>query len=447
MYEIADISIMSAIFLSLARREPAQNGDSMFVDTALITVKAGKGGNGLVSFHREKYVPAGGPDGGDGGRGGNIVFVSDNKLTTLMDFRYRKVYSAQNGQDGKAGKCSGKAGEDTIIRVPEGTLIRDTASGKILADMTGENKTYVAARGGNGGWGNVHFATPVRQAPKIAKPGQLGQEREITLELKLLADVALVGFPNVGKSTLISRVSSARPKIANYHFTTLAPNLGVVSVHDKSFVIADVPGLIEGAHTGAGLGHEFLRHIERTRIIIHVVDAAGTEGRDPIEDFEAISRELELFNPELLLRPQLVAGNKTDIPSEKQGEFEAFVTESGYKYFPISAATGQGVDALMNQIAEMLDYLPPIPVYEAEEIEEEEIDYMAYEIKEEDHVYTVEGPYVDKLLRGINFGEDESVHYFQRAIKSRGIIDALREKGIQEGDTVVFGEMEFDFVE
>ena len=419
----------------------------MFVDTASITVRAGKGGNGLVSFHREKYVPAGGPDGGDGGRGGNVVFVADNKLTTLMDFRYRKIYSAQNGQDGKAGKCSGRAGEDTIVRVPEGTLIRDTATGKILADMTGENKTFVAARGGNGGWGNVHFATPVRQAPKIAKPGQLGQEREITLELKLLADVALVGFPNVGKSTLISRVSSARPKIANYHFTTLAPNLGVVSVHDKSFVIADVPGLIEGAHTGAGLGHEFLRHIERTRIIVHVVDASGTEGRDPIEDFEAISRELELFNPELLLRPQLVAGNKMDMPSDTQAEFEKFATESGYKYFPISAATGQGVDALMNQIAEMLDYLPPIPVYEAEEIEEEEIDYMAYEISVEDRVYTVEGPYVDKLLRGINFGEDESVHYFQRAIKARGIIDALREKGIQEGDTVVFGEMEFDFVE
>lgn len=419
----------------------------MFVDTATITVRAGKGGNGLVSFHREKYVPAGGPDGGDGGRGGNVVFVADSKLTTLMDFRYRKTYNAQNGQDGRAGKCSGKAGEDSIIRVPEGTLIRDAATGKVLADMTGENKTYVAAKGGNGGWGNVHFATPVRQAPKIAKPGQLGQEREIILELKLLADVALVGFPNVGKSTLISRVSSARPKIANYHFTTLTPNLGVVSVHDKSFVIADVPGLIEGAHTGAGLGHEFLRHIERTRILIHVVDASGTEGRDPMADFEAICRELELYNPELLLRPTLVAGNKTDIPGEQAAEFEKFVVESGYKYFPISAATGAGVDALMNQVAEMLDYLPPIPVYEAEEIEEEEIDYTAYEITEEDGAYVVSGPYVDKLLRGVNFGEDESVRYFQRSIKARGIIDALREKGVKEGDTVVFGEMEFDFVE
>lgn len=419
----------------------------MFVDTANITVKAGKGGNGLVSFHREKYVPAGGPDGGDGGRGGNVVFVADNKLTTLMDFRYRKTYSAQNGQDGKAGKCSGRAGEDSIIRVPEGTLIRDTKSGKILADMTGENKTFVAARGGNGGWGNVHFATPVRQAPKIAKPGQLGQEREITLELKLLADVALVGFPNVGKSTLISRVSSARPKIANYHFTTLTPNLGVVSVHDKSFVIADVPGLIEGAHTGAGLGHEFLRHIERTRVLIHVVDASGTEGRNPIDDFEAICRELELYNPELLLRPQILAGNKTDMPSPLAEEFAAFATESGYRYFPISAATGAGVDALMNHVAEMLDVLPPIPVYEAEVLEEEEIDEQAYTITEENGTYTVEGPYVDKLLRGINFGEDESVHYFQRAIKARGIIEALREKGIEEGDTVVFGEMEFDFIE
>ncbi len=419
----------------------------MFVDTATITVKAGKGGNGLVSFHREKYVPAGGPDGGDGGKGGNVVFVADNKLTTLMDFRYRKTYNAQNGQDGRARRCSGRAGEDTFVRVPEGTIIRDAKTGKVLADMTGENKTYVAAKGGNGGWGNVHFATPVRQAPKIAKPGELGQEREIILELKLLADVALVGFPNVGKSTLISRVSSARPKIANYHFTTLTPNLGVVSVHDKSFVIADVPGLIEGAHTGAGLGHEFLRHIERTRVIIHVVDASGIEGRDPLDDFEAICRELELYNPELLLRPQVIAGNKSDLPSEKAEEFAQFAVESGYSYFPISAATGEGVDALMKHIAEMLDTLGPMPVYEAEEIEEEVIDYTAYEITVENDVYTVSGPYVDKLLRGINFGEDESVHYFQRAIKAHGIIDALREKGIQEGNTVVFGDMEFDFVE
>ena len=419
----------------------------MFVDTAQITVRAGKGGNGLVSFHREKYVPAGGPDGGDGGKGGNIVFVADNKLTTLMDFRYRKIYSAQNGQDGRAGRCSGKAGEDTVVRVPEGTIIRDAATGKVLADMTGENKTFVAARGGNGGWGNVHFATPVRQAPKIAKPGQLGQEREVILELKLLADVALVGFPNVGKSTLISHVSSARPKIANYHFTTLTPNLGVVSVHDKSFVIADVPGLIEGAHTGAGLGHEFLRHIERTRILVHVVDASGTEGRDPVEDFETISKELELYNPELLLRPQIVAGNKTDIPSETEESFRRFATESGYPYFAISAATGQGVDALMNRIAEMLDVLPPIPIYEAEEIEEEVIDYDAYDITVENGEYIVSGPYVDKLLRGINFGEDESVRYFQRAIRAHGIIDALREKGIQEGETVIFGDMEFDFIE
>ncbi|MDD6307819.1 MAG: GTPase ObgE, partial [Clostridia bacterium] len=242
----------------------------MFVDKAEITIKAGKGGNGLVAFHREKYVPAGGPDGGDGGKGGNVVFVADKRLTTLMDFRYKKIYSAQNGQDGRAGKCSGKSGEDSIIRVPEGTILRDAATGKILADMTGENHTFIAAKGGNGGWGNMHFATPVRQAPKFAKPGQPGQERTIILELKLLADVALVGFPNVGKSTLIARVSQARPKIANYHFTTLTPNLGVVSVHEKSFVIADVPGLIEGAHTGAGLGHDFLRHIERTRILIHL---------------------------------------------------------------------------------------------------------------------------------------------------------------------------------
>lgn len=418
----------------------------MFVDIAEITVKAGKGGNGLVSFHREKYVPAGGPDGGDGGKGGNVVFVADKRLTTLMDFRYKKVYAAQNGQDGRAGRSSGKSGEDIIIRVPEGTLLRDAASGKILADMTGENHTFVAAKGGNGGWGNMHFATPVRQTPKFAKPGQLGQERTIRMELKLLADVALVGFPNVGKSTLISRVSQARPKIANYHFTTLTPNLGVVSVHDKSFVIADVPGLIEGAHTGAGLGHDFLRHIERTRLLVHLVDVSGIEGRDPIDDFQAINEELALYNPELSARPQIVAGNKSDLIPESDA-FRAFIEEQGYQYFPISAATGEGVDALMNHIAEILDTLPEMPIYEAEPIEEEVVDESVFEILRHDGLYEVAGPYIDKLLRGINFGDDDSIRYFQRAIKAHGVIEALREAGAGEGDTVLFGEMEFDFVE
>ncbi len=418
----------------------------MFVDTAEITIKAGKGGNGLVSFHREKYVPAGGPDGGDGGKGGNVVFIADKRLATLMDFRYKKIYSAQNGQDGRAGRCSGRAGGDTIIRVPEGTLIKDAASGKIIADMTGDNKTFIAAKGGNGGWGNMHFATPVRQTPKFAKPGQPGQERAIILELKLLADVALVGFPNVGKSTLISRVSQARPKIANYHFTTLVPNLGVVSVHDKSFVIADVPGLIEGAHEGVGLGHDFLRHIERTRLLVHLVDVSGIEGRNPIDDFQAIMKELSLYNPELAVRPQIVVGNKSDLVQEED-TFSTYIKEAGYTYFPISAATGAGVDVLINHIAAILDTLPEIPVYEAEEIEEEEIDETVFEITKHDGLYEVSGPYVDKLLRGINFGDDDSIRYFQRAIKARGIIDALREEGAGEGDTVLFGEMEFDFVE
>lgn len=421
----------------------------MFVDTAQILIKAGKGGNGLVSFRREKYVPAGGPDGGDGGNGGNVVFVADNTMTTLMDFRYRKMYTAENGADGRALKCSGKSGEDTIIRVPEGTLIKDASTGKIIADMTGKNKTFIAAKGGSGGWGNTHFATPTRQAPKFAKPGLRGQEREVILELKLLADVALIGFPNVGKSTLISKVSEARPKIADYHFTTLTPNLGVVSAFDKSFVIADIPGLIEGAHQGVGLGHEFLRHIERTRVLIHLVDISGIEGRDPIEDFTIINRELELYNPVLLTRVQIVAGNKADMvfDAEKAGEFKEFISESGFMYFEISAATGKGVKELMSYTASVLDKLPPIPVYEADYIEDDEaVDYSLYEIIVRDGVYEVTGPFVTKLMDGTNFGDDDSVKYFQRAIKARGIIDDLTAHGIKEGDTVVFGEMEFDFV-
>jgi len=420
----------------------------MFVDTANISIKAGKGGNGLVSFRREKYVAAGGPDGGDGGKGGSIIFESDNMLTTLMDFRYKKSYKAQNGGDGGALKCSGKSGGDLIIKVPEGTLIKDSATGKILADMTGENKRFVAARGGNGGWGNMHFATPTRQAPKFAKPGLEGEERNIILELKLLADVALVGFPNVGKSTLLSMVSEARPKIANYHFTTLEPNLGVVSSYGNSFVLADIPGLIEGAHAGVGLGHEFLRHIERTRLLIHVVDVSGIEGRDPIDDFTVINEELEKFNPYLLTRIQIVAGNKSDIAVDrtKLEEFKQFVTESGYRFFEISAATGEGIKELMGYVSSELQKLPPMPIYQAEVIIDEEIDYSSYEIKKIGDIYEVSGPYVDKLLGSINFGDYESVSYFQRTIKNKGIIEELEKMGVNEGDTVRFGDMEFDFV-
>lgn len=421
----------------------------MFVDTAKITIKSGKGGNGLVSFRREKYVAAGGPDGGDGGRGGDVIFVVDKMLTTLMDFRYKKIYKAQNGSDGCARKKTGKSGENIVISIPEGTLIKDAATGKVIADMTGENTSFVAAKGGNGGFGNIHFATPTRQAPKFAKPGLPGQEREIILELKLLADVALIGFPNVGKSTLISKVSDAVPKIANYHFTTLQPNLGVVKSFDKSFVIADIPGLIEGAHEGIGLGHEFLRHIERTRLLVHLVDISGVEGRNPMEDFEIINRELELFNPYLLSRPQVVAGNKCEMVSDRAQveEFKDFVTSSGYRFFEISAATGQGIPELMAYITSELDKLPPIPLHPVEMfIEDEEVDYESYSIEINDGIYEITGPYVDKLISAVNFGDDESVKYFQRSVKNKGIIDELIKMGIQEGDTVHFGDIEFDFV-
>ena len=422
----------------------------MFVDTARITLCAGKGGNGLVSFRREKYVPAGGPDGGDGGNGGSIIFEVDKTLTTLMDFRYKKIYKAQNGQEGKALNSSGKSGEDLVIKVPEGTLIRDGATNRIIADMTGENMRFVAAKGGSGGWGNRHFATPTRQAPKYAKPGLPGQEREVVLELKLLADVGLLGFPNVGKSTLLSVVSQARPKIANYHFTTLQPNLGVVTHNDMSFVMADVPGLIEGASDGAGRGSDFLRHLDRTRLLIHVVDISGIEGRDPIEDFTVINRELENYSPELLLRKQIVAGNKSDIICNEGAaqRFREFVLSCGYSYFEISAASRKGVKELLDAVTETLSKVPPVPVYEPEMSFDElpEIDYDSYEINVVDGVYEISGPYTQKLISAVNFGDDESVAYFQRCIRNRGIIDELEKMGIEEGDTVRFDDIEFDFI-
>ena len=422
----------------------------VFVDKAKIFISAGKGGNGHISFRREKYVPAGGPDGGDGGDGGNIVFEADPSMTTLMDFRYKKKYKAQNGEEGKALNCKGKSAPDLIIKVPNGTIVRDAGTNRIIADMTGEGKTFTAARGGNGGWGNKRFATPTRQAPKFAKPGQEGQEREVILELKLLADVGLIGFPNVGKSTLLATASQARPKIANYHFTTLQPNLGVVSRHDKSFVLADIPGLIEGASEGAGLGLDFLRHIERTRLLVHIVDISGIEGRDPIEDFTVICRELENYSPLLLTREQIVVGNKADLvaDSDSYKEFRDFVTESGYSFFEISAATGKGVDELMDFIVQKLDTLPPSPVYESEvePEDEEETDRNAYEIADINGVYEVSGPFVDRLIASVNFGDEDSLAYFQRSIKKRGIIDDIESRGIKEGDTVRVGDIEFDFV-
>ena len=421
----------------------------MFADVTQIVVKAGNGGNGLVSFHREKYVPAGGPDGGDGGRGGNIVFVADKTISTLIDFANRKTFAARNGEDGKAHNSFGKKGEDLKIKVPVGTVIKDTKTGRIMKDMSFDGEEFVAASGGNGGWGNVHFATATRQAPKFAKDGLKGQTRELTLELKLIADVGLAGFPNVGKSTLLSVVSAARPKIANYHFTTLEPNLGVVKKGEgKSFVMADIPGLIEGAHEGVGLGHEFLRHIERTRLIIHIVDVSGTEGRNPIEDFEKINKELELYSPELAKRPQIVAANKIDVLTDPAllDEFREYIKGKGMRLFEMSAAAHMGVRELIEYTSQILDTLAPVEVYEADFIEES-FEEEPFTVRVENGVYIVEGPYVEKLLRHCNFEDGESMQYFQLALRRKGIIDALNEAGCGEGDPVRMYELEFDYTE
>lgn len=427
----------------------------MFIDTAKIFIKSGDGGNGAVSFRREKFVPRGGPDGGDAGKGGNVVFIVDSGLRTLMDFRYKKKHIAERGEDGSNSNCHGKDGQDLIIKIPPGTLIRDAETDRIIADMTDENQSVVAARGGRGGKGNARFATPTRQAPNFAEPGQSGEERWVVLELKLLADVGLIGFPNVGKSTILSMVSAARPKIANYHFTTLTPNLGVVEIPGvKSFVIADIPGLIEGAHEGAGLGHEFLRHIERTRVLIHVVDISGSEGRDPVEDFDKINDELKLYSPKLAGKLQIVAANKSDIPGADEN-YEVFSKEMetrGLKVFKISAATNTSLRELMIYASNILD---KIPVEEAEEkIEEEEYfkiepsnDTKGYEIVKDNGVYNINGPFVDRIFMKVNIYDSESLKYFQRVLKRKGIIEELKEMGIQNGDTVRMNDFEFDFME
>ncbi|MBR4874565.1 MAG: GTPase ObgE [Clostridia bacterium] len=422
----------------------------MFADIAKITVKAGNGGNGLVSFHREKYVAAGGPDGGDGGNGGDVILVANPQLSTLTEFRYKKIYKAGNGQDGRAKKSFGKNGENVYIEVPVGTLVKDSESGKIIADLKKQGDEFVAAKGGRGGWGNVHFATPTRQVPKFAKPGQKTEERELTLELKLLADVGLVGFPNVGKSTLLSATSSARPKIANYHFTTLEPNLGVVSAGDAgSFVMADIPGIIEGANTGIGLGHEFLRHIERTRILLHVVDVSGTEGRNPVEDFDIICEEMKKFNEELTKKPQIAIGNKIDVlyDDSLKDEFEKAMKERGVEVFFISAATHKGTDELMKVVASKLKDIP-IPEFTVEEddfVSVKEID-KNFEISVSEDVYSVTGDAVLNIISSTNFDDYESLQFFQSALRQSGIIDALREAGIEEGDTVKLYDIEFEFV-
>lgn len=423
----------------------------MFVDVAKIKIKAGDGGDGAVSFHREKYIASGGPDGGDGGKGGNIVFVADSNLSTLADFRYKRKYLAQKGENGKAARRNGKNAPDLIIHVPIGTLVKDAETGRLMADVS-TKEPVVVARGGKGGWGNTHFATPTRQTPRFAKPGLPGEEFDVQLELKLLADVGLVGFPNVGKSTLVSVVSQAKPVIANYHFTTITPVLGVVSMGEgSSFVMADIPGLIEGAWEGTGLGHQFLRHVERCRLLVHIVDISGSEGRDPIEDFEIINRELEKFNPELAKRPMLVAGNKCDLATDEQIEnFKNYVEGKGYMFFPIMAAIRYDVDPLLNKIQEMLSKLPPIAVYEAEPVPvvaAENVGRHDVKITVHDGIYFVEGKWLLNVIKSVNFDDYESLNYFQKVLINSGVIDALREAGINEGDTVSIYDLEFDFVE
>ena len=424
----------------------ASNG---FIDKARITVRAGTGGGGAVAFHREKYVAAGGPDGGDGGRGGNIILRVDEHMSTLMDFRYKRKYTAENGMPGQTKRCSGKDGGDLFIRVPRGTVVRDTATGEIICDMAGLD-TFVLARGGKGGWGNQHFATPTRQVPHFAKAGLPGQERDVTLELKLLADVGLVGFPNVGKSTLLSVVTRAQPKITNYHFTTLFPNLGVVALEEGvSFVLADIPGIIEGAAEGAGLGHDFLRHIDRCRLLIHVVDVSGSEGRDPVADFEAINAELAEYSPELAKRPMLVAGNKVDITEDRTGleALKAHVEALGLPFFELSAAAHQGTRELMYAAAERLRDLPPITVYEPTYVERPpEVDLSAPPtIEVVDGTWVVDGPWLRQLMANVNFNDYESKSWFDRQLRASGLFARMEEMGIQDGDIVCLYNLEFEY--
>ena len=424
----------------------------MFVDQAKIYIKAGDGGDGAVSFHREKYVAAGGPDGGDGGKGGDIVFVVDDNISNLIDFRYKRKYVAEKGQNGGAKNCSGRNAPDLVVKVPRGTVVREIKSGRILADLS-TDEPAVIAHGGKGGRGNAHFATSTRQIPKFAKPGFRGDEYEVMLELKLIADVGLVGFPNVGKSTLISVVSAAKPKIANYHFTTLTPVLGVVKIEEgKSFVMADIPGLIEGASEGVGLGHEFLRHVERCRLIVHVIDVSGSEGRDPIEDFKAINHELENFSMELAEAPQIVAANKSDRATPEQVErLRNYVEDQGLLFYEISAATTKGTKELMYGVWERLSVLPPVKQFEAQPLTQEELDDKLISKKDfrvtvEDGVYFVEADWLLDILRTANMDDYSSLQYFQNVLRTSGIIDKLEEMGIEEGDTVSIFDFEFEYL-
>lgn len=426
----------------------------MFADSAEIFIRSGKGGDGHVSFRRELYVPAGGPDGGDGGRGGDLIFEVDDGINTLNEFRHIRKYCAQDGEAGGKRRCHGADGEDLIVKVPEGTIVKDAETGKVITDMSHENRREVILKGGSGGKGNQHYATPTMQVPKYAQPGRSGKEMRVTLELKVIADVGLVGFPNVGKSTFLSRVTNAKPKIANYHFTTLNPNLGVVDLEGTDgFVIADIPGLIEGASEGIGLGHEFLKHIERTKVIIHMVDAASVEGRDPLDDIKKINAELEAYNPELLKKPQVIAANKIDVfygDDEEttltllREEFEP----QGIKVFPISAVAGKGVKELLYYVKQQLNNLAAEPITFEREYFPEQVDYSQepYTVdKVDEHEFRVEGPRIERMLGYTNLDSEKGFEFFQNFLKTNGILDQLEDLGIEEGDTVHMYGLSFDY--
>lgn len=425
----------------------------MFADRAKIVIRSGKGGDGHCSFRRELYVPNGGPDGGDGGKGGDLVFEVDEGLNTLVDYRHKRKYAAGDGEEGGKRRCHGKDGTDTVLRVPEGTVIKEASTGKVIADMSGENRRQVVLKGGKGGLGNQHFATATMQVPKYAQPGQPAKELEVLLELKVIADVGLIGFPNVGKSTLLSRVTNAQPKIANYHFTTLSPNLGVVDLEGaKGFVIADIPGLIEGASEGVGLGHQFLRHIERTKLMIHVVDAAGTEGRDPVDDIYKINEELKAYNPEIAKRPQVIAANKTDLiysgdedPVQRlKEEFEP----KGIKVFPISGVSGEGIQELLYYVSDVIQHMDVKPViFEQEYFPEDEIIYLnlPYTVEKKEGMFVVEGPKIEKMLGYTNLDSEKGFAFFQKFLKEAGILDELEKAGVEEGDTVKMYGLQFEY--
>ncbi len=424
----------------------------MYIDKVKIKIKSGNGGNGIVNFHREKYVPKGGPDGGDGGRGGSIIFEADKGMVTLLDFKYKKIFHALDGDQGDTNNMTGASADDLIIKVPIGTIIRNSKTDSIIADLTEHGQQKMLLRGGRGGKGNSKFATPTRQAPNFAQPGQRTKEYEVVLELKTIADVGLIGFPNVGKSTLLSVISAARPKIADYHFTTLSPNLGVVKMYDKSFVVADIPGLIENASEGVGLGHEFLRHVERTRLLVHVLDASGCEGRNPVEDYGAIRSELKQYSEKLSEKPEIIAANKMDLPDSEAGVelLKEFMPDK--KVFPVSGATKSGIKELLTEVSNMLETIPkPEPFYgdeeELQELLEDEFTISKDIDRDGEDVYVVEGGLPERLIDGVNLYDFDSINYFHRMLDKHGILEALRKEGAKDGDIIRFAETEFDFKE